>query len=48
MCELKDYLKVFVKEKENQYKIKIHNKLYGANKRNSYEKKRKRQETEIQ
>ena len=43
MCELKDYLKVFVKEKENQYKIKIQNKLYGpANQRKSNEKKRKR------
>jgi hypothetical protein len=31
LAELKEYLKVFIKEKENQYKIKIHKKLYGAN-----------------
>ena len=46
MSELKEYLKVFIKEKENMYKIKIHNKLYGgsANKRVSggSNKKRKR------
>jgi len=45
MGELKEYLKVFIKEKENMYKIKIHNKLYGGsgNKRaSSGNKKRKR------
>jgi hypothetical protein len=45
MSELKEYLKLFIKEKENMYKIKIHNKLYGgsANKRlSSGNKKRKR------
>ena len=46
MGELKEYLKVFIKEKENMYKIKIQNKLYGgsANKRvsSSGNKKRKR------
>ena len=50
MSELKEYLKVFIKEKENMYKIKIHNKLYGgsANKRVSggSNKKRKRDQIE--
>lgn len=35
MSELKEYLKVFIKEKENQYKIKIRNKLYGGGARGS-------------
>ena len=49
MSELKEYLKVFIKEKENMYKIKIHNKLYGGsgNKRaSSGNKKRKRDQIE--
>ena len=57
MGELKEYLKVFIKEKENQYRIKIHNKLYGTGgggearrsgqKRvSSGEKKRKRDQVE--
>ncbi len=57
MGELKEYLKVFIKEKENQYRIKIHNKLYGTGgggetrrsgqrRVSSGEKKRKREQVE--
>ena len=31
LLELKEYLKIFVKEKEKLFKIKIEQKLYGKN-----------------
>ena len=31
LAELKEYLKVFIQEKENVYRIKIEKKLYGNN-----------------
>lgn len=34
LCELKEYLKVFVKEREKLYKIKIEQRLYGGDSSN--------------
>ena len=44
--ELKEYLKIFVKEREHQYRIKIEKRLYGRHysgehRRESNQKKRK-------
>jgi len=42
LSELKEYLKVFVKEREKLYKIKIEQRLYGNG--DSYHKKRRAEE----